>query len=375
MSLSHYVNELTSTWKVCARESPAALADDGVPKLQQLWELILLRSGAGKITAEDYYKLRLYRQKLPLTEKRQYMSNQAIPPAMVGRWKAVADDKLLTYSILSGCSFRIPTVYAICHPLRSHGRVTALRAPLDVAAYLRSQATYPFIIKPIRGMFSKDVMLVEGLEPHSNVLQIAGKAAASVDEISARCFQRRSGYLLQEQLRPHVDIRQQISDRICTLRIIVLSRPDEPRVMMAVWKIALGGNLADNYWRPGNLLAALDQETGEVVSCSTGLGPNYRVVERHPASGIELRGFRVPCYREAIDLALRASHAFCDIPMQAWDIAVTDEGPIPLEVNVVGSLFIPQIAKQRGLLAGSFNEFLKAHRGGDRRRSAAHSGR
>lgn len=375
MSLGHYVSELASTWKVCAREAPAALADDGVPRLQQLWELLVLRSGIGKLTAEDYYKLRLYRQKMPLTEKRQYMSNQAIPPAMVGRWKAVADDKLLTYSILSGCGFRTPTVYAICHPLRCHGRVTALRAPPDAAAYLRSQAPYPFIIKPIRSMFSKDVMLVEGLEPRSNALQIAGAAAASVDEIASHCFQRRSGYLFQERLRPHADIRQRISDRICTLRIIVLNRPGEPRVMMAVWKIALGGNLADNYWRPGNLLAALDQETGEIVSCSTGLGPNYRVVERHPATGIELHGFRVPCYREAIDLALRASHAFCDIPMQAWDIAVTDEGPIPLEVNVVGSLFIPQIAKQRGLLAGSFNEFLKAHRRGDRRDGTARRGR
>src|SRR3546814_17168936 len=65
-------------------------------------------------------------------------------------------------------------------------------------------------------------------------------------------------------------------------------------------------------------------------------------------------GFQVPYYREAVDLALHASTAFADIRLQAWDIAITDSGPVPLEVNVVGSLFIPQLLKQQGLWAGDF---------------------
>jgi hypothetical protein len=39
---------------------------------------------------------------------------------------------------------------------------------------------------------------------------------------------------------------------------------------------------------------------------------------------------------------------------------VTPEGPIPLEVNAVGSLFLPQMADERGLFeAGEFRAFIR----------------
>ena len=360
--LSHYLNELASTWKVYARQAPAAVQDRGVPRIRQLWELLLLRRGAGKLRAEDYYKLRVYRQELSLGDKRKYLSNHAVPPAMVGRWKVVADDKLLTYGILADCGIRTPRVYALCHPQRRHGRAAALASPAAVADWLRGEAPYPLIVKPIRGMYSRDVMLLEGFESDSDSLRLAGGGRRSVEEFAALCFQRRSGYLFQELLRPHRAIRENISERICTLRIIVLSGQSDPRLLLAVWKIALDGNIADNYWREGNLLATLDQQSGAIVQCSTGLGPGYRTVERHPTTGRPFAGFKVPCYREAVDLALRASHAFCDIPVQAWDIALTDDGPVPLEVNVVGSLFIPQLANQSGLLTGGFRDLIESYR-------------
>src|SRR3546814_7434785 len=86
-----------------------------------------------------------------------------------------------------------------------------------------------------------------------------------------------------------------------------------PRLTLTTWKISAGGNVADNYWREGNLLAKLDQKTGRILHCTTGLGPRYRTVEHHPRTGMPLAGFQVPYYREAVDMALPASTAFADI--------------------------------------------------------------
>jgi hypothetical protein len=59
-------------------------------------------------------------------------------------------------------------------------------------------------------------------------------------------------------------------------------------------------------------------------------------------------------------VTLRAARAFSGLSMQAWDIAVTPQGPMPLEVNDIGSLFLPQMADQRGLYeAGEFREFIR----------------
>jgi hypothetical protein len=55
---------------------------------------------------------------------------------------------------------------------------------------------------------------------------------------------------------------------------------------------------------------------------------------------------------------LRASQAFIGLKMQAWDVAITPDGPVPLEVNEVGSVFLPQIADQRGLDDPEFRQFI-----------------
>src|SRR3546814_402341 len=203
--------------------------------------------------------------------------------------------------------------------------------------------------------FSEDVWLLERYDPATDRLVVAG-GSFTPEEFGDHCFERTTGYLFQELLRPHERIRAAISDRLCTLRVMLVIEKNEPRLTVAIWKIAAGANVADNYWREGNLIAKLDQETGRILHCATGLGPRYRLVERHPKTGIPLAGFQVPFYREAVDLALRASKAFADVTLQAWDVAIPDHGPLPLGLHVVGSLFSPQLVNHHGLWTGALRE-------------------
>ncbi|HEY9549956.1 MAG TPA: sugar-transfer associated ATP-grasp domain-containing protein [Kiloniellaceae bacterium] len=359
--MRRYFGEITGLWRALAREGPAARSDSGVSLPRQLWELLVLRRGAGKLHPNDYYKLRVYRRGLSFDEKRKYFSNQAIPANLTGNWAVVARDKLLAYCVLNSLGIATPTVYAICHPLREYGNAATLKSAAAIADYLRGEAPYPLIVKPIRGSYSQDVWLLEGYDRATGKLAVAG-SSFTPEEFGAHCLQRKAGCLFQELLRPHEDIRSAISDRLCTLRVMLTIEGNEPRLTFATWKISTGPHVADNYWREGNLIAKLDQETGRILHCATGLGPRYRLVDRHPKTGLPLAGFQVPFYRESIDLALRASAAFADIRIQAWDIAITDARPVPLEVNSVGSLFIPQLVNQQGLWAGDFRDFVQACR-------------
>jgi hypothetical protein len=53
----------------------------------------------------------------------------------------------------------------------------------------------------------------------------------------------------------------------------VFVTPEGPVIHRAAAKIATGINAADNYWRPGNRLGAIDIATGKItrVVCGTGL--------------------------------------------------------------------------------------------------------
>jgi hypothetical protein len=340
----------------------AARSDHGVSQPRQLLELLLLRAGQGRLRADEYYKLRLYRDDISFSDKRQYASNSALPRDLFGKWAIVANDKLLTYSVLSDAGITVPKIHAVCHGLRQYQDRPTLKTIADVAAYLRGSAPFPLIAKPVPGIYSQGVYLLDRFDASTDSVMLDGDGAQPVEELAARFLSVDEGYLFQELLRPHEEIRRVISDRLCTLRVIILLERGCARLFMAVWKINAGGNVADNYWREGNLLAKLDQESGEILRCMTGLGPRHRAVDRHPRTGDLLAGFRVPMYREAIDLALRASRSFPGVPMQAWDIAITDNGPIPLELNIAGNLFIPQLVNQKGLWCGQFREFYQSLR-------------
>jgi hypothetical protein len=285
-----------------------------------------------------------------------------LPRDLFGRWAIVANDKLLTYSVLSDAGITVPKIYAVCHGLRQYQDRPTLRTVAEVATYLRSTAPFPLIAKPVPGIYSQGVYLLDRFDASADSVVLDGDGAHAVQDLAARFLSVDEGYVFQELLRPHDEIRRFISDRLCTLRVIIFLERDRSRLFMAVWKINAGDSVADNYWREGNLLAKLDQESGEILQCMTGLGPRHRVVDRHPRTGSLLAGFRVPKYREAIDLALRASRSFPGVPMQAWDIAITDDGPIPLELNIAGNLFIPQLVNQKGLWCGQFREFCQSLR-------------
>jgi hypothetical protein len=67
----------------------------------------------------------------------------------------------------------------------------------------------------------------------------------------------------------------------------------------------------------------------------------------------------VPCYQEAVDLTFRVARVFSGLKIQAWDIAITPEGPVPLEINVVGSVFLPQLADGCGMNDDEFRAYFE----------------
>ena len=58
-------------------------------------------------------------------------------------------------------------------------------------------------------------------------------------------------------------------------------------------------------------------------------------------------------------LGLEAATVFPGLRMQAWDIALTDRGPVLVEVNIGGDFNLPQLAHDQGLMDERFRAFLE----------------
>ncbi len=320
----------------------------GLHPAAQALDLVSLRFGPGKLPYGDYYNLRLYRRELDRAEKRHYVGNKAL--ASRTHWDLLANDKLLGYAIMHAHGARTPRVRAVVHPFRRYLGARTLASDADLRTFLETEAM-PMVSKPIDGMFSRGFVVLESRDDAGRTLHLHDGRAVAIDDFVAERRGWSGGTIFQELLRPHPDIAAQVSPRLCTLRIIVTLDERGPRLFRAIWKIAAAANGADNYWHGGNMMARLDQRTGAVEELMTGLGPRFRKLDTHPATGRSVRGFRVPCYREAVALTLQLAPAFPGLPIQAWDVAITPEGPVPMEVNNIGSLWVPQTVDDRGLLA------------------------
>jgi hypothetical protein len=159
-------------------------------------------------------------------------------------------------------------------------------------------------------------------------------------------------------LRPHPELAALCGPRLSTVRLIVLLEQGEPALFRALWKIPVGDNPADNFWRPGNLLAGLDAESGRVVRVIQGTGADQAELERHPDTEQPLIGVRLPDWAPLVALSLKAARAFPGLRMQAWDIALTERGPVLVEVNIGGDFNLPQLAHGRGLMDERFQAFV-----------------
>ena len=317
--------------------------------MKRTYEMAQLRRPPNRLTSEEYglYKL----DGLSWEEKSQFLgakSSTAISANNDLRAQALTADKLVTYGILSLHGFSFPRIEAVGHPTRSFPGAVSLRSVQEVAAYLETQARFPIFMKPIAGNGGAGSVWVDGYA--GGMLQLRNGKTISVGDYFERWLSRQ-GILLQAAARPHPEIAARFGPRLATARVVVLVSEDGPLVHRAVLRIPVGQNMIDNFQHgaSGNLLGAIDVDSGAVFNVIGRKGNALQAIPAHPDTGQQIVGCVLPEWQKAMDMCLRAAPLFPGIMYQSWDIAFTEDGPQTLEVNSGGDVDVLQLASGRGI--------------------------
>ena len=110
---------------------------------------------------------------------------------------------------------------------------------------------------------------------------------------------------------------------------------------------------------PGNLVCALDPDTGTIRTARTKDAFGTTDHESHPVTGAPLVGETLPMWDRVLDLARTCAPIFSPIRYQSMDIAITPAGPMLIEINTGGSFTLPQFASGRGFLTDEVREFFR----------------
>ncbi len=353
---SHHVDAALLKIAAASKTSPLKIMRDYVG----------LAFGPGKISFQDYVRLRLFDPEFWAGADRRMVAGAQRSAAFYYNinyrhdWWGLLENKIAADSYLA--AYGIPTipVVAIYH---AHLRTGAAMVAADerrLREILSDEANYPLFGKPTEEQQSlgaaglyRYLPQEQSLETHDGRVPLD----AFVEQLRTHYTK---GYLFQKLVSPHAAIRAVCGDRLATVRIITIVNEAGPKVFRACWKIPAGNNTADNYWRQGNLLARLDITEGAVLRVLSGSGLDLQQIERHPDSGAALIGFRIPHWQRMIDTVIEAARLMHHVPLIGWDVAVLDAGPAIVEMNERPDFMLPQLADSRGIMEPELTELMTA---------------
>ncbi len=350
-----------------------AIATDYGKSLQSVVaDIARLSFGKTGLLTDEYFTLRLFDEKNLQSPKNTFAGKNGIRKVWMTanykeNWFGPMSDKLAFDTMLAGFGLPVCKSKAYFSTGYDVPAFKQMRTRAELEAFLTNPDNYPFFSKPRSSSLSLGSASAVTYDKETNAIRmLSGKSvklSAFVDDILEHYSE---GYLFQERVVPHQGVRKICGDRAATLRVYSIMGPQGPEVFRMVWKVPGGKNAADNFWRKGNILAALDYETGKITRAVTGVALDQVEVDHHPDSGCKLVGAEIPNFHKVVELAKHAHRIFGEVNLIGWDIVPTDESGVIIEGNFAPDFKLVQMAERRGIMDGRMAAFLAGCRSAEK---------
>jgi hypothetical protein len=152
----------------------------------------------------------------------------------------------------------------------------------------------------------------------------------------------------EEFVIQHKDLMRLAPSGLNTLRIVTrLNNNDEVDILGTTLRISINSSI-DN-WSAGNIAAPVNLSTGIVEGPAFYKDITKPDEYRHPITNIDIIGFQIPYWIQALQLAKDAALFNKKNRCIGWDIAITDEGPELIEGNNNWCKVFWQLSAKKGL--------------------------
>lgn len=351
------VTERADAGPALAQMMQIAAVKHGKSPVQLLTEFARLSIGPGRLSIDEYFAFGLYDDKaLNGADKSQFAGLRAMRDVWMAvnwdeTWDGVFADKLALEVLLRGVGLPTTNTIAVYSEQRTLPSFRTFGDTDALAAFLRETDNYPMFGKPIDSLQSLGSASFERYDAATDELVGTQGGRVGVEAFAQEVkASYAAGYLFQKRLSPHARVRKLIGERLSTVRVMTVLTKNGPEILRAAWKLPGGVNVADNFWRPGNMIAQINRESGCVVRVVAGVGINAREVESHPDTGERLVGIQVPDWDKVQKLALDGARVFTKVPLIGWDIGLGENGPLIVEPNNSPDFGLPQLADRLGML-------------------------
>ena len=161
--------------------------------------------------------------------------------------------------------------------------------------------------------------------------------------------------IIEERVIQHPRLMALCPTSVNTIRIATLLGDKKQGIVYAFLRIG-NGKVMDNVDQ-GGMAARVDLESGKLLT--VGADKQGNTYTEHPMTHTPIVGFEVPFFKEAKAMCLNAAQKVPQMRFVAWDVAVTEKGPVFIEGNSFPSHAVPQFAAHYPDGIGIMREFRK----------------
>lgn len=325
-------------------------------------EFFRLSRGRGKLTWHEYVQYGVYdKTRHGPEDQSRFLTNTLHWPithvCCDMTWQATTEDKWLCSHILARSAIRVPETLAVIDKTeRTYPGTHKISTARQLRDFMTAQDALPLFGKENRGICSFGAFLAQDADEKAILLK--GEGWLGYDDFMDQ-FVGETPYVLQ-QLESNHGFLNRYTDSLATVRVCVLNSKDGVRIPFAILKLPSRDNLADSFWRPGNLACNLDVQSGKILSVRSKDRFGTADHELHPDCGEPLIGETVPMWDRLLEMVQLCAPIFQPVRYQSMDIAVTQEGPVMIEVNTGGGFDLPQLASGEGFLTDDVCDFFRS---------------
>lgn len=136
-------------------------------------------------------------------------------------------------------------------------------------------------------------------------------------------------FLIEEYVIQHDGMNKLYSEAVNTLRIVTLLKDNIPHIAFIGLRIGNLGNVVDNF-NHGGLLVHISHNG---IIDNPAIDKQGKTYEVHPYTNTKIVGYKIPMFDEAISFAKELALVTPEIKYTAWDISITNKGPVVIEGN------------------------------------------
>lgn len=249
------------------------------------------------------------------------------------KYYSLARNKYLAHKMLEDTGVRKSALYCYYLPearfVASEEKASNLN---EVLYILKNKDVQSCVIKTTESSHGDNVWVIKDIEYKEND---AVMTRFDGQELLLSSVLGREALIFESVIHQTKQFAAFNESSVNTVRFMTTLYPDgSARVIATFIKIGRAGKCVDNAGSGGNVDVCVDVETGEIKYAIQFDGwHKTKEIECHPDNGTQLNGVYIDNWQSIKEEVIKFQQAFPYCKASGWDIAITDNGPVVIEVN------------------------------------------